>query len=569
MATREPRPSAAGLTAPPLLAGDRRFFRRWTALAMTGLAFPYVVLAIFHPPGMTFTGMLYSPSDNVIYTAQLLHAHLGDWLWHDYFTFEQVTPKPVFLFYTLVGKLTPGLTGPVAMALVEHALRLVLAFLFVQQCWRFYGEALRERASRRVAFLFLLFTSGLGVLLQILPGPLRLQEQPFDLLFPYSSSFYGLLYPPHFAAILLLMVVFLRALMRALTVRRAAWKPAVLATLAIAGVSLIHPDTAATLCLAAVLWLGWHVFARPASSPGPIQAAWRTALAIGGAIPFAAYSGIASLTDSVIASGIRDASPPPVPDPVLFYGLGYGIPLLCALATLPRLIRSPRRVPPGMVLLWSVVLASLLLLPITVVQQSHALEGLQMVLAALAGVGLTRRILPRLWRSNPFRRLAGRRPLGYSRRRLRLLTINLVVIFSSTSVMAISLASPRAGLTATSELYLTSDDEAALSWMLANVDHNDVVIGGPETASFVAAYGGARVAFGNPYFTPHYRDEARALFLYLRGEGNPADYLGPRSVRWLYFGPREAELARFDPRSTSYLAPAFTRGQTIIYRVTR
>src|SRR5207245_5967475 len=134
----------------------------------------------------------------------------------------------------------------------------------------------------------------------------------------------------------------------------------------------------------------------------------------------------------------------------------------------------------------------------------HRAEGLQMAVAGLGGRNLVRLVLPRLWRTRAFAAAARRRVLGYRRRRLRLLSLNLCLIFSSPTVLALAFGSPRAALQDGVEVYLNADDPSALSWLRQHASGRDVVVAGPESAQFVAAYGGTHVVWGEWAFTPNF-----------------------------------------------------------------
>jgi hypothetical protein len=187
-------------------------------------------------------------------------------------------------------------------------------------------------------------------------------------------------------------------------------------------------------------------------------------------------------------------------------------------------------------------------------------------LAGLAGRELVRSILPRFWRSRAFRAAAARRPFGYNRRRLRLLSINMVVILASWSVLALSIGGTRAGAGLSDQLYLNQDDAAALDWLRTNASPDDVVFGSPPTLQFVAAYSGARAVWGDFAYTPDYDAEGRALAQAFDGNSLHG-FLSARGVRWVYFGPREAAHSRFDPAGLEFLHLAHRGGDTVIYRV--
>jgi hypothetical protein len=535
------------------------------------LSLPYLALLLATPwvaPGGQYTGMLFNPADTFLYVSQILHGHLGEWAFTDYFTYLREPSLLLFPIYTLIGKLIPGPAGPLSLGLAFHLSRLAIALAFIQQAWKLYGEVLPGRASRRVALLLLLFTAGLGAFRFFLvwlptPGP---DQIPFDIAFIESNSFFGLLYSPHFAAVLLLLVIYLRALWRATSPGTGGWRATAVGALAAAALSTIHPEKIGVIALTTVLYLA----ALQLQGRGGARRWAQGVLMVAGGVPYAVFALFLTLGDKQMVELLRQGRPhrPPA-DPWLYYPLGYGLPGLFAVWGLPRLGRRLRVAPAGQLLLWSMVAGSLVILLAPVQALDHRAEGLQMAVAGLGGRTLVHDILPRLWRTRAFAAAVRRRLFGYRRPRLRLLSLNLAIIFSSLTVLALAFGSPRAGLGDAVEVYLNADDGRALSWLRDNGARDDVVLAGPESAQFVAAYGGTHVVWGEWAFTPNFYDEGTQLARFFERSGTDReDYLRTRRVRWLYFGPREASIARFDPTLLSYLRPAFSIGRTVIYRVT-
>jgi hypothetical protein len=543
---------------------DQRFYRRQAFTALFLLSFPYLVLVFLAPKGMTYTGVAFNPNDTFLYYAQMAHAQEGAWLFRDYFTYLPAPPLLAYTLYSLLGHLVPSWGGPVGLALGYHAARLALSALFVWQAWKLYGEATPSRVVRRVGLLFLLFTSGAG-LFQLLIPLFRGQEVPFDLLVTESSTFAGLAFSPHFAAVLLGLVIYMRSLLALPSRRgRAAAMTAIGGAAAALLVTSIHPDKAAVMGLGTAVFLGWGLSTR--------RAGWRTAI-LGCAMllpsaPYVLYSYFLTGSDpqirSLMAQGLPHES---VPDPLLYYGFGFGLPLLFALANLPSLVRRRRSPAAGEVLMWAFVLAGAAVILVPFRNVGHRAEGLQMALALLAARGAVLVVLPRTWRSATFRRIARRRPLGHSRRKLRLLTLNLAVILSSTSILALAFASPRAVLAGSPEAYASTDDLAATTWLRQHAGREDVAVGDGTSSQFLAAFGAVRAAWGSFSYTPDYDREGRRLAAFYLGETDAQAYLAQRRVRWVYFGPRESRFARIKPDELSFLRRAFTSGSTRIYEV--
>jgi hypothetical protein len=531
-------------------------------LTLVGISFPFAALAILHPADATYTGVLFSPIDVYRYMGFMIHSWNGGWLIRDNFTYREMSQPLIYPLYILLGKVTPSGLVPWAPGLVLHLARLGFSALFIQQAWRLYGEVLPGRATRRVALVLMIASAGLGVF-WLLAGGLGLTGVPYDLAAPQSSALFSLLQAPHNAAVLFLVVVFLRAAQRAVTGRASlGW---VLAGGAAAfGIALVHPDKVLVLGIACGLLLAWRASLRQAPRRQLAREAVLLAAMLLPALPYTLYITIAALNDPLLALILRpDAQARP--GSPLSVAIGYGIPGLLALVAAVGLVRRPRQAPAGMVLLLAFAASGMALLPINRGWQP-AIGG-QVALAGLAAAALVHQVLPRLWRSRVFARAVLARPAGYSRRRLRLLSLNLVLILSAPSVLALVFATPRVASAAPGQYYTTADDARVLGWMTTHVSHDDLVVATPESAEFVVAYSGARVVYGDIFSTPDYEAEGQALARYFQVPSDRAGYLRERHVSWLYFGPREAAVAGLDPSRDSAYQAAYSSGGTVLYRV--
>ncbi|MFN2462335.1 MAG: hypothetical protein ABR573_00345 [Candidatus Dormibacteria bacterium] len=538
-------------------------------VALLLLCFPYIALLLLRPAGTSYTGMLFVPGDTFLYLSVMLHSHLGGWTFVDSFTWRQEPGLPILLFYVALGKLLPS-GQPAAMALVFHGARLAFAAAFIHQSWKLYGEALPGTSSRRAALLFLLFTAGTGVLALLLGASgARAANPPFDLAFIESNAMYGLLATPHFAAVLLLLAIFLRALLRAMMTPRGGWRATLVAAASAAGLSVIHPEKAGVVvATAGLFWLFGSATGRW-DRPGAARRLAQLALVTCAAAPYVAYAYLLTRHDVQVAELLRQGRPHHLPLDPLYYLSGYGLPGLCALAGLPRLLRHPRRAPPGEALLWSFTAAGLVILLAPLSALDHRAEGMQVAVAGLAGRNLVHRLLPHLWRSRGFASAVRARLFGYHRRRLRLLSLNLVIIFSSTTVLALTLGSPRAGLRDSGELFLEGGDVQALSWLRNHAGPDDVVVTGPQTSQFVAAYGGTHVVCCEWAFTPDYDRELGSLGDFFYQRTDPALYLHRRGVRYLYFSSREAAGSPLRPEGNRLFRRVFRAGSSTIYAVSQ
>jgi hypothetical protein len=555
------RPHNVALSRVRLRQTHRRFLIT-VVLALFALSLPYAIAALGTPPGGEYSGLLLTPSDGYVYLSQIYHSHGGDWLFNDWFTYRRVSPLPVYWVYTAAGHLLPLTATPLAVGLAFHVSRLCLAAAFMYQLWRLYTEVVPNAVARRVGLVFALFAGGLGVWAQLLHVSIS-GQQAFDLSEFESSTFISLLYAPHFVVALIAIVVFLRAFLRVVQGSPRSWSATVVAGIAGAVLVSIHPEKGILLALTIAFCLTWARLRGQLSARQVEQSALVLALAASYAVALL----LILFRDPVGLVWATEGTREVARNPIAYYLLGYGLPGLFALAGLPGVIRRRRYVSHAELLLWSMVAANIVILAIPVTKLIHRAEGLHLVLCALAARYLILQLLPRLWRSGWFEAVSRVHPLGYSRRRLRELTINLPVILSTTSVLALALVVPRTALSSEPEIFLNRDDLTAIAYVRDQISASDVVIGLPETEDYLAAYGGVHVVLGAFSATPDSNNEQRQMAVFFTRTDLDLTYLRDRSVKWLYFGPREAATAKFDPDRAPRLVKRFQGGSTRIYQV--
>ena len=184
---------------------------------------PYAIVLLSAPPGSTYTGVLFAPENEYRYLTSMTHAYADLGLWRAYFTYHQAPALPINLFYGGLGVLVPPGASPAVSAAVYQGARVALSVLLAWQAWLLYGEALVDRAARRLALVIFLFTAGLGLIPTILPA-LSFGDPAFDLQLAEASAFATMIREPHLVAALLLVVVLLRATLRASSEGPGTWR---------------------------------------------------------------------------------------------------------------------------------------------------------------------------------------------------------------------------------------------------------------------------------------------------------------------------------------------------------
>ncbi len=528
---------------------------RWAltvAVLAVGLSTtPYAYASLTTPPALHFSGLLVNAYDGYSYLAKMQQGAHGEWLFHLPFTPEPHQGGLIFTFYLALGHLAAALGLP--LILVFHLARIAAGLGLLLVGYAFIAHFSDNVRERRVAFVLLAFSSGLGWLVA------ASGESSIDLSIPEAITFYSLAVNPHFPlALALLLVTFLGILTplpdgRSLDTGRVALL--VLAPLALVA---IQPFVFITLVGVLGLYLAWQWLAeRPHPLSSSLQA-WgegvkevrveviRVALALTAATPVVVYDyWLLTMNPVMRAWTAQNATPSPPP---WDYLLGYGLVLVLAV---PGAWQGLRRGDRGTRFLVAWVAATALLLYAPFALQRRLSLGLHVPLAILAGQGICRVLASRL-------------------RRQRWLTAGLVGATTLTNLALLLVLFGGAARHAPL-IYLHDDEWTALGWLRQNVSAGAVVLAGPETGAFIPALAGQRVVYGHPFETIDARARLAEVEDYFAGRLDaPAQValLRREGVSWVWLGPRERAIGQDGAGpALACLAPAATIGAVSLYRV--
>jgi hypothetical protein len=502
---------------------------------------PYVAGYLAQTPQMRFGGALLDKEDYHSHLAKMWQGYRGQWRYHLLFTHEEHEGVFVQTFYVALGHLA-RLFG-LGLDLTYQITRVVFGFLMLASVYRFIAHFVAPVRTRRVAFLLAITASGLGWLTEaIAPTPAG-GVSPMDFWLLDGFTYLALLTSPHFcAAVFLLLGIFLLLLRR--PDGPTVWLT-LLAVLASLALGIIHPYAMLLADLLPVLFWGiqWLCTRRMV---------WRgvIALAAMGAaqLPLLAYDVWVFRSQPIFAAWSEQnvtLSPPPH-----IYLLGYA--LLLALGAAGVVVWARRR-EPGLAfpLLWIGLVAVLAYLPWNL--QRRFLEGLQVPLGMLAGVGLVEGFLQggrRLWHR---------------------VEIALVVALAAMSNLYLTVGLTAAAAIRQAPVAFTPTD------VLEGVDRlgessswDETVLSGFETGSLIPARIGHRVVLGHWMETVDYDAKHRAVSeFYATDTADEARRALAEAwgVSYVIYGPQERAMGDIDLADAVWLEPVFRSGEIVVYRV--
>jgi hypothetical protein len=351
---------------------------------------------------------------------------------------------------------------------------------------------------------------------------------------------------PHFcAAIGLLLAIFVLLLRRPAGPSLAEGALAVLASLVL---GLIHPYTLLIADLVpALYWIVEGVRAR--------RIVWRglgVMIAMGVAqLPLLAYDLWVFRTRPIFAGWSAQnvtLSPPP-----RIYLLGYGV--LLVLGILGALVWA-RRGGQRLVfpVVWIGLVAVLNHLPWNL--QRRFLEGVQVPLGLLAGVGLAEGLLPQ----------GG----GKGQSRWRGSIQVAIVALAAVSNLYLTAGLTLAAATRSPALFWPVSLLDGVDWLGANASWDETVLAGFETGNLIPARIGQRVVLGHWMETVDYvakREAVARFFAADTSDEERLDLLSEWNVTWVFYGPAERSLGDFGPDTVPWLMPAWRTAEVVVYRV--
>lgn len=517
---------------------------------------PYMIGYTVSPPDREFSGALVNVVDYHSHLAKMQQGARGEWRYRLLFTPQDHEGAYLQVFYVALGHLAARTGLP--LVTTYHLARLVSGFILLLTTFLFIAFFLRQRALRRIAYLLVGFSSGLGWLVLLVsptrPGGIT----PIDFWLNDAYVFFALFTFPHFClATAALLITFLATLAYFHTPRLRYLLTGGLSVLVMA---IVHPF--AVLIVDAVLAVYWLLL-------WGIQRRWPGREAISTAViglvplPLLAYDYCALQSNPVFRTWqAQNFTPSPPPG---YYVLGYGLVLLLAcLGVIHVLLRRDQR---GLFLVtWAVVAAILAYSPLLL--QRRMVEGLHVPLCILATLGLFRYVLPSVHRSRLAKWLAG--TVHYPRQRFRLLVLNLLLAATFPSnVFLLASASLAAWQHQPSFFYLRAENEA-IDWLGAHTRWTDTVLAAFPVGNHIPARIGHRVFWGHWIETVDYASKKQSAEAFFQGETGDAarkELLQTYGIAYLFYGPQERALGDFNPEDKPYLMKTFDNSKVSIYQV--
>lgn len=509
------------------------------ALALGLSCLPYLyALKLAYQTHSVFMGYLHYPDDAYVYHSWLRQAREGRWFFKNLFTTDPHTPSLFNLLFLLLGWIQRGF--PLNDLLYAHLVRLLSGAIFLLLCYRLILYLLPNPSHQPLAFLTLLFSSGLGWLF-----PRQVPYSPIDLWQTEAITFLCIYQSFLFLFALALMVLCFLWFLRSEQEGRLRWSIGA----GFGGLLLAHIHPYDILHLWAVLggYLCWSLGRR---LEGGLSRFLKVLPLFSLPLPAVGYNYWLFLQEPLFrARALVPTGSAPLPFVLLGYGLllplsGWGYYLLSR-------SEDPRESRQSAPFLGIWALMGLLLPYVPLSFQRKLIMGTHIPLALLAGVGLEATL--RRW------------PV---RRSLALLLV--VILFGATNwrwlVQGVKNAqenNTEPGL----RPFLMRTEWQAMKW-LEKEGVGGGVLALPLTgvAGYLPAVTGLPTYAGHWGETPHFAQRLRRILAFYQGElslEERRDFLRRIRVRWVFYGPAERSLprARSDWKQGLPLQLRYQRGE--------
>ncbi|MEK7786113.1 MAG: hypothetical protein AAB658_11940 [Chloroflexota bacterium] len=114
------------------------------------------------------------------------------------------------------------------------------------------------------------------------------------------------------------------------------------------------------------------------------------------------------------------------------------------------------------------------------------------------------------------------------------------------------------------------DEVAAMAWLEANADSDDVVLSSLEVGQYIPAYTGTHAFLAHWAQTLDFYGKTDMVNQFFAGDSEDMrrqQILDLYDVSYVFHGPAEQALGNFSPDDVGYLSPVFSTSTVTVYAV--
>jgi hypothetical protein len=515
------------------------------------ISLPFIYAAFSAGGDFVFGGFLLNPIDGNTYLAKMYQGWHGEWRFKLPYTAEQGNGAYLFLFYIFLGHVS-RLSG-LSLIIVFHIARLVSVAFFLYVLWKFISVSVVDPNWRIPIFAFAVFGSGMGWIL--FPFGVLTSDFLVPETYPFLSSFVN----PHFPlglALLLLMLMGISNKENETDKKIISdWHAGLVALF----LSIVDPFGVVIALVVLGGLFTWSLLldilesrkadqlalahSRRENSEYSLRATGiRMGWIVVFGLPILVYDVLVSNLDPVLVGwNTQNLTPsPPIWDLVLSLS-----PALILAVLGSKTIFKERRLYPLLLVIWVVLIAVLLYLPLGL--QRRFMKGLFIPVVLLVFIPIYKLAQEKSKKLKPL-----------------LIGVFIISILSNLIVLLIAFYGIQ---TRDPLLYLTRGEAQAMDWIEAHTQSDALFLASAQTGLFIPAHTGRRVLYGHPFETVNALKEEADVNAFFSGDGQyePDLLLADREVDFVFYGLREKDLG-YIPQS-SQLKAVYNHNDVTIFQV--
>src|SRR3989344_2142750 len=524
-----------------------------SVLILIASSIPYIYAYIKTPQGMHFTGLIEGTDSVNTYLNWMHQAKEGKILFELRQTPEQVKPllfNPLFLFLGKFSALTE-----LSLIFTHHLFRIIFGFLLLITIYYFISIFIKDKPTRKIAFLFSTIASGFGYILWLFlklvqNPPYFFSESiayssrivPLEIATPEMNTFASIYVYPHF--VFALILILLTYLLFYLGWTKNKLRFILLASLTSFVLAIIHPyDLIPILAITFIFSLVTFIKERQLNKI-PKYFLFVTA----SIIPLFYHLFVLS---QPIYNSWKNININLSPNP-LSYIIGFG---LLFILSLYYLFHSKKEFDYSKLFLCTWIIINFLLLYAPLNNQRRFVMALQIPLAIISAITLFSIILPKL-----------------SNKKLLIFLIFIIVIPSNALILlkdSYIATKNQSDYIENQKRYLYNEEFGALNWLSLNTKPDEIVLSAPVTSLQILGISGNKVFISERYITVNFsqKQENVKQFFAASTEPQKIKLLQDYNISYLYYGPEEKQLGSFSPDSVSYLKEIFNNSKVKIYKI--
>jgi hypothetical protein len=494
------------------------------AIFIVLISAPYLIANQASDSNNVFGGFLFNPIDGNSYLAKMYQGNLGSWQFKFPYTAEKGEGGYIFLYYLALGRL-PESIG-ITFNSTFHAARLIGSLMLLLALWQFYSRALQDQLSRRLAFVFAIFGSGLGwlaVLFGAFTADFWVAEG-----FPFLSAYAN----PHFPLGLAILIFLLTPKRKVSSNHQSIgyFRSGLFTAAGALFLSIILPFA---VIVAAVVLSGlalWEVLGLRAVTPVHERTLLNTLKGVSsstsllsliwvliGGLPILIYDLWLTINNPIFTAwNLQNLTvSPPMWDLFISYA-----PMLFLAFPGAWLALKSKNPSTRVLVVWAVIGALLIYFPWGL--QRRFFLGYAIPLSGLASIALHK-----IFARSIVRGIA--------------VVLVLIVLIIPTNMMIV-LGGFQAIAAKDERIYLSKENLLGMEWIASNTDQDSIVLASPQMGLYIPAYTGRTVYYGHPFETANAEKMEAIVTSFFEGTLNEGERLSLWQADYIFYGEKEQEL---------------------------